>query len=309
LQKAKAMNNFVGKRSKKPKVMVIKMEEIDTSLRLMRLMRPRQVNDMVQSMSRFGQLQPIIVRPEAGKYQLIDGFKRYYAGQEIQLVQLEANVAGVSEAIGKAMIVNCNKEANSLVEYEEALIVYSLVKDHLMEQKEIATLLGYSRTWVCRRIAMIEKLDQVVQDELRLGAISNTQARSIIKLPRGNQEEIVRAIIGHQLNSRQSKLLVDKYLQTGNKQEQAYLLEHPQEVLNHDGRVNEIYDCRLSPYGNRLLKTTEILRNQQDMFVGQFINHQASQLKEPEKAILWPKIEQISKKSHTIISVINQKTG
>jgi len=289
--------------------MVIKMEEIDTSLRLMRLMRPQQVNDMVHSMDQFGQLQPVIVRPEGEKYQLIDGFKRYYAGTKLELEDLEANVIGVSEAIGKAMIVNYNKEANSLVEYEEALIVYSLVKDHLMEQKEIAKLLGYSRTWVCRRIAMIEKLDQVVQDELRLGAISNTQARSIIKLPRGNQEELVRAIINNQLNSRQSKLLVDKYLQTGNKQEQAYLLEHPLEVLNQDGRVNEIHDCRLSPYGNRLLKTTEILRNQQDMFVGQFTNHQASQLKDPEKAILWPKIEQISKKSHTIITVINQKTG
>lgn len=287
--------------------MVIKIEDIDTSLSAMRLMRPIQVKDMVSSLRQLGQLQPVIVRKEADQYQLIDGFKRYYAGQEIRWETLCATILEVSEVVGKSMILNYNKEAHSLVEYEEALITYSLKKDHLMGQKEISALLGYSRAWVCRRIAMIEKLDQVVQDELRLGSISNTQARSIIKLPRGNQGEIVKTIIEHHLTSRQSCILVDKYLQTGNKQEQTYLLSNPLEAIQAKEKDEGLYDIRLGHHGNRLLKTMEILKNQQDIFIGQFTHHQTGQLKETEQTILMPKTEAILKKSQHIITIINHK--
>jgi hypothetical protein len=78
---------------------------------------------------------------------------------------------------------------------------------------------------------MIEKLEQVVQDELRLGVITNSHTRSIIKLPRGNQREILEVITRNNLTSRQSSILIDKFIQTGNKKEQAYLLIHPMEAI------------------------------------------------------------------------------
>ena len=68
--------------------MVIKLDTIDTSLSVMRLMRPSQVKEMGRSLEHLGQLQPVIVRGEGDKYQLIDGFKRmpptnpiYFASQ------------------------------------------------------------------------------------------------------------------------------------------------------------------------------------------------------------------------------------
>lgn len=288
--------------------MIIKLDTIDTSLSAMRLMRPSQVKEMGRSLEQLGQLQPVIVRMEGDKYQLIDGFKRYYATEELGWATLEGTLLQLSEAVGKAMILNYNREANSLVEYEEALITYSLKKDHLMEQKEISTLLGYSRAWVCRRIALIEKLDNVVQDELRLGLLNNTQARAIIKLPRGNQGEIVRVITQHHLTSRQSSLLIDRYLQTGNKKEQAYLLGHPLEVLKAGEKQTGIYDIRLSTHGNRLLKSMEILKTQQDIFIGHYTHHQTGQLQETEKMILMPKTNPILQKSQSIITLLNPKT-
>jgi len=266
--------------------MVLTIEEIDTSLSAMRLMRPAQVKEMARSLEQLGQLQPVVVREEGDKYQLIDGFKRYYASVEMSSAVLDATLLAVSEAVGKAMILNYNKDANSLVEYEEALITYSLKKDHMMDQKEISSLLGYSRAWVCRRIAMIEKLEQVVQDELRLGVITNSHTRSIIKLPRGNQREILEVITRNNLTSRQSSILIDKFIQTGNKKEQAYLLIHPMEAIKSKEKQEDIYDNRLSVHGNRLLKSIETLRTHQDMFIGQFTNHQTGQCMRPSNTIL-----------------------
>ena len=288
--------------------MNLTIEEINTSLSSMRLIRPAQIKEMIRSLEQLGQLQPIIVREEGGKYQLIDGFKRYYAAYEMSSAALDATVLEVSEAVGKAMILSYNKEANSLVEYEEALITYSLNKDHMMDQKEISSLLGYSRAWVCRRIAMIEKLEQVVQDELRLGIITNSHTRSIIKLPRGNQKEILEIITRNNLTSRQSSILIDKYIQTGNKKEQAYLLDHPMEAIKSGEKQGDIYDNRLSVHGNRLLKSIETLRTHQDMFIGQFTNHKTGQLQETEKTILMPKTGPILKKSQSIINIITRKS-
>lgn len=285
----------------------IELETIDTSLSEMRLTLPGQVQEIQKSLSQLGQLQPIIVRQEKEKYQLIDGFKRYYASEELGWAHLQAKIIEASQAMGKAMILNYNKGTNSLIEYEEALIVYSLHKDHMMGQNEISEILGYSKTWVCRRIGLIEKLEVRVQDQLRLGKISNSHTRSIVKLPRGNQEELTRVIIRHNLTCRQSRDLIEKYLQTSRQEERSYLINNPIEALKMGEKKNDIHDCRLSPHGNRLLKTSEILINQQQMFTGQYMSQHTSQLEGPEKDILKPKIEQVLKKSQVIIQIINKK--
>lgn len=287
-------------------IKILDLGSITTSLSYLRLMRPHQVKDMEQSLQQVGQLQPVIVRIDNSGYHLIDGFKRYYASQDLGWSQLQARVIDVTEAVGKAMMLNYNKEANNLLEYEEALVVYSLVKDHLLNQEEISGLLGYSRSWVCRRISLVEKLDKTVQDHLRIGAISHSHTRSIVKLPRGNQQEITSLIINYNLTCRQASILVEKFLQTGNKEERSYLMNNPLEAIQMSGKKTEIYDCRLSVHGNRLLKASEILITRQHIFKGQYTSHQTSQLKEGEKAILIPKIEQVLKKSQIIIEIINQ---
>jgi ParB/RepB/Spo0J family partition protein len=290
--------------------MELKLEQIDTDLLTMRLMRPGQIKEMASWLARNGQLQPIIVNgTEQESYQVIDGFKRYYAAKELGWGTIKSEIIRVNVVTGKAMILSYNRGSHSLVEYEEALIVHSLSKDHRMEQKAISELLGYSRSWVCRRIALIEKLDGQVQDELRLGCISNSQARGIVKLPRGNQKEITKVIIAHKLTSRQSNLLIEKYMQTGDKQQQAYILNNPVEVLNPVADKKEIYDVRLGEHGNRLLKAVELLRQQQNIFIGQYTHHQTKGLKENEREVLRPKIQEAKEKSQKIITIINQKTG
>ena len=287
--------------------MDLKLEQIGTDLLVMRLMRPGQIKEMSSSLSRNGQLHPIIVNfTEPASYQLIDGFKRYYAAKDLGWKSLKSEVIKENTAKCKAMILSYNRDSHSLVEYEEALIVNSLNKEHQMEQKAISQMLGFSRSWVCRRITLIEKLDQQVQDELRLGCISNTQARDIVKLPRGNQKEITKAIIDYKLTSRQSKQLIEKFLETGDKQQQAYMLNNPLEVIN-PGEKKEAHDVRLGEHGNRLLKSVELLRQQQNIFIGQYTDHRTRGLKETEHEVLGPKIQEAKEKSRKIILIIDRK--
>jgi ParB/RepB/Spo0J family partition protein len=284
------------------------LEEVDTSLSCLRITRPAELDRMQASLDRIGQLSPVIVRKEANNYQLLDGFKRYFSAERLGWEFIQARVLEISITHGKAMILNYNRTNRSLLDYDEALVIYSLKKDHLMDQEAISQLTGYSRSWVCRRLALIEKLSESVQEELRMGMISNSQARAIVKLPRGNQEVIMRAIITHNITSRDSSVLVEKYLQSTSKHEQEYLINHPVEVIEQSTRPHEIYDSRLSRHGNRLLKSIEQLLTQQHIFIGQFTNDQTRGLKQVELGMLVGKLNRLEKNANTILSVINNKT-
>lgn len=284
----------------------IELTALDTSLSHMRLMRPEQIKDMERSIQRLGQLQPVIVRKKGTGYQIIDGFKRYYAFKGLGLVSLAGIVLNIPESTGKAMILHYNKGNNTMVDYEEAMVVYSLQKEHLMDQETISKLTGKSRSWVCRRLLLIEKLDKPIQDQVKLGKLTTSHAREIIKLPRCNQKQLTGLIIKNNLTTRQSSVVIDAYLNASGKSEQEYILTHAFEVIQNREKEKAPYDCRLSIYGNRLLKTIEILTTSQHIFIGQMYHSQASRLTAVELSILGTRLNDISRKSRTIEKIINK---
>jgi ParB/RepB/Spo0J family partition protein len=262
---------------------------------------------MQQSMERVGQLQPVITRRIGDRYQLIDGFKRFFACEQSGLPDLLGKVLDVNESLGKAMILAYNRDSHSLVDYEEGLIVFSLKKEHQMNQKQISELTGYSQAWVCRRISLVERLEELVQTQLRMGKISAAHARAIIKLPRGNQGEITQSIIAHRISSRDSAWLIDRYLCSEKKEEREYLLSHPMEAIEKATKDQEIYDSRLCKHGNLLLKTAELLYLQQNIFFSQYSHIKTESLSEMEQLILHPKLKRVGQKASAIASVIDKK--
>ena len=62
------------------------------------------------------------------------------------------------ERRAKAAIFGLNQTGRRTQEWEEAWIVHSLVREDGMTQVEVAELLGHHKTWVCRRLALVEKL-------------------------------------------------------------------------------------------------------------------------------------------------------
>jgi ParB family transcriptional regulator, chromosome partitioning protein len=286
----------------------LKLEELDTTLSTLRITRPAELERMRQSLERSGQLNPVIVRLSDDKYQVLDGFKRYFIAQDLGWEFLEARILDIPLTEGKAIMLSYNRGGRSLLDYDEALVIYNLKSEHLLDQVAISRLTGYSRSWVCRRLALIEKLDPALQDALRMGLITNSQARALVKLPRGNQQEVMRCITIWHLTSRDSSVLVEKYLQSDSRKEQEYVLSHPREVIEQSYAKEEIFDIRLSQHGNRLLKSIEHLLTQQNIFIGLFHQHLTGKLSDLETAILDEKIKRLKKGAVTIQSIINDKT-
>jgi hypothetical protein len=65
-----------------------------------------------------------------------------------------------------------NRTGRHFGELEEAWLVQALVPEDGLSQVEVAMLLARHKSWVCRRLAMMEKLRAAAQDDLRLGLLS-----------------------------------------------------------------------------------------------------------------------------------------
>ena len=308
MQGARPVSILAGKMTGVSNHRKIKLEDLDTTLLSLRITRPKDLARVRQSLERSGQLNPIVVRPLDDRFQILDGFKRYAVAGDLGWESLEARILDISLPEGKAAMLSYNRSGRSLLDYDEAMVIHSLKQDHLLDQAAISRLTGYSRSWVCRRLALIEKLDPALQDALRMGVITNSQARSLVRLPRGNQQEVMHCITEWHLTSRDSATLVEKYLSSGSRKEQQYVLTHPMEVIEQTGSGEEIFDIRLSHHGNLLLKSVELLHIQQNIFISLCGQHMTGQLGETETGILEEKIDRLKKGAGKVQRIINDKT-
>ncbi len=282
----------------------ILMGEIGTEFSCFRLSSPARVSAMERSLSSSGQLYPVVVRVQEGTYQLLDGFKRYYAARSLQWEQLECRVVEADTLSAKVMILLYNSSPGSLQDYEQAQIIHSLRKDHLLSCQEIARVTGKSISWVSRRLLFIERLDESAVTHLKFGRITSTHARELSRLPRGKQKEFLRLIIGENLTSREAGLLVRKYLSAKTEQEEKYLVSHPRQVIERALLEGDISDSRLSLWGNRLLKTTRLLAHQQHIFIGQSRNLPPGELTLEEREVLVPGFISLGKDAQMIQTLL-----
>jgi ParB/RepB/Spo0J family partition protein len=194
----------------------------------LRIVNPRADEAMLQSMQWYGQLTPVVCARIEG-YELIDGFKRLRACRRIGKETLKARILEATERVCKAAIIQLN-HLRPIRELEEAMVLSSLHREDGLTQTEIAVLLGRHKSWVSRRIALVEKLCEEVLDDIRLGLLSATVGRELALLPRGNQKELAASLVKHRLSTREAvKFLAD--LASRPRWEQQCILARPWEVV------------------------------------------------------------------------------
>jgi hypothetical protein len=136
----------------------------------------------------------------------------------------------------------------------EGWVVHSLCREDGLTQVEVGLLVGRDRSWVSRRLSLVERLSDEVQSQLRLGLITGTMGREMARVPRGTQERVLEAITEHGLGSREVGRLVD-LLRESSLQEQEQILRAPREVLSAQGNgPAAARDPRLSEAGNQLFR-------------------------------------------------------
>ena len=237
------------------------LEEIDERLHRYRLAQPKLEKSMAQSLARYGQISPIVICMLEAAYVLIDGFKRLRAARTLQgMHQLYARRLDVDAQSAKAAIYHLNCIGQRPVELEECWIVHALVREDGLSQVEAAQLLGRHKSWVNRRLAMLERLCGAAREELRLGLLTPALARQLTRLPRGNQADALATAREASLTSRELSGIVNLLLASSTQEQMTFVLSDPRRALRQaDERFIHHWDPRLSVAGNRVAKRLALL--------------------------------------------------
>jgi len=285
----------------------ISLDNFDLGLSQMRMISQIKISQMEKSLSRHGQLQPVIVRRHAGYYQIIDGFKRYYASKNLMYKSLQCMGVEVDLAQAKVLLLSYNRSHQTMEAWEQAMVLYDLKTTHHYDLQCLCSLTGYSRSWVSRRLSMTEKLDGGVCQQIKMGSLTSSHARELMRLPRGNQASMSGVIIAQGLSSRQSASLISAFIRAKNTAAQQYVLNNPFEVLRRQLLdEQEVYEPRLSGHGNELLKTARYLKKSLDIMTSRLLDHKTNDLEETEKRILFDILYRIGKSCERIRGLIKQ---
>jgi hypothetical protein len=232
----------------------VALENLGQRYRRYRLADPEAEEAMAGSLRRWGQLAPVVACVRSAKLELLDGFKRHAAARQIVGMTLSVRILEVDEPTAKAAILGLNRGQRATRELEEAWIVQGLVRDDQMTQVEAAHLLGRHKSWVCRRLALLEKLSVAVKEDLRLGLVGPSLARQLTRLPTGNQEALLALTRRETLTAQEMSGVID-LLQGASQEQSAFVLHKPREALALvQGMPQALRDPRLSRAGNWLAK-------------------------------------------------------
>jgi len=280
----------------------LKPEEIGEHYGRYRLHVPEAERVMAKSLERYGQLSPIVVCRREDRYELIDGFKRLGAARRMaQIEYLSARLMEGDERAVKAAIYGLNRASGRTRELEEAWIIHALVREDGMSQVEVAELLGRHKSWVCRRLALIERLGAKAREELRVGLLTPTAARQMVRLPQGNQGEVLDAVRREKLSTAELAGVVDLWLGCSQRNQQQYILAHPREALSQaKGATPAGRDPRLSDAGNQVWKHVGLLLDVLGRMEVWLAHHGRAGLTAEDRAILAPRFEKLSRDATSV---------
>ena len=280
----------------------LKREEIGEYYGRYRLHVPEAERAMARSLERYGQLSPVVVCKRLDRYELIDGFKRLSAARGMpRLAHLSARLMEADERAAKAAIYGLNRAGGRTRELEEAWIIQALVREDGLSQVEVAELLGRHKSWVCRRLALIERLGAKARDELRVGLLSPTAARQIVRLPEGNQAEVLETIRREALSGAELSGVVDLWLGCADRRQQQYLLAHPREALSQGrGPGGAVRDPRLSEAGNHVWKRVGLLLDVLGRMEVWLAHHGRAGLTPEDRVLLTPRFQKLSRDAGSV---------
>lgn len=138
------------------------------------------IAELAESIKKDGLQSPIMVRPVNGKYEIVQGERRYRAAQVAGLSEIDAFIKELTDddAFHLALIENIQREQLSPIEEANAFKRYVEMG---YTHEEIAKKVSKSRTYVTSRLRLL-KLIPEIQDMIAEGKISEGHAKQILKL-------------------------------------------------------------------------------------------------------------------------------
>ncbi|MBR4470497.1 MAG: ParB/RepB/Spo0J family partition protein [Erysipelotrichaceae bacterium] len=157
------------------------------------------IKGLAESIKQNGLLQPITVRKNGDKFELIAGERRYRACLLNGASDIEAIIMDSTddESANLALIENLQREDLNAI--EQAMAMRRIMTSENLTQSELAERLGYRQSTVANKLRLL-KLPEYIKQAISHGTITERHARALLNVPEEKLEEVYLTITNRQYN-------------------------------------------------------------------------------------------------------------
>ncbi len=190
-----------------------RIEEIDINLICPNPNQPRKIfeqdklDELTESIRKYGVIQPIIVRKDGDIYTIIAGERRWRACNNANIKSIPCIVRDIENKNASEIALIENIQREDLNPIDEANAYEFIMDRYGITQEEVSNIVGKSRVYVTN-IMRLSNLDEYVKNKIVTNEISAGHGRAILSLSQEKQIIMTDKIIKEDLSVREVEKLV-----------------------------------------------------------------------------------------------------
>lgn len=178
------------------------------------------LNELADSIKKYGVLEPLIVTPRGDYYELIAGERRWRAARIAGIKEVPVVIREYSdkEIMEISLIENIQRE--DLNPIEEALAYEALINEYHLKQEEVAERVSKSRSTITNSLRLL-KLCENVRQMVMYNMLSTGHARALIPIEDPDlQYETAAIVYDRNMSVRETEAYVKTLLSEKPKKEE-----------------------------------------------------------------------------------------
>ena len=137
------------------------------------------IEELAESIKRYGVIQPIIVTKKDNYYEIVAGERRWRASKKAGLEEIPCIVREDTERKNKEIALIENIQREDLNPIEKARSFRQLMDEYGMTQMELSETIGISRSALANTVRLLN-LDSRVMELVKQGQLTEGHARSLL---------------------------------------------------------------------------------------------------------------------------------
>ncbi len=163
-------------------VQKIKLIEIEPNEKQARkTFNDESIEELSESIKRYGVIQPIIVTKKDNYYQIIAGERRWRASKKAGITEIPAIVRDDDEKKNKEISLIENVQREDLNPIDKARGIKTLMDEYSLTQQDVAEVLGKARSSIANSVRLLN-LDERVIDLVLKGKLTEGHCKALLSI-------------------------------------------------------------------------------------------------------------------------------
>ena len=164
-------------------VQKIKLIDIEPNIEQARkVFNEDAIQELAESIKKYGVIQPIIVAKKDNYYQIIAGERRWRASKIAELTEIPAIVRNDDERTNKEISLIENIQREDLNPIEKARGIKLLMDEYSLTQQEVAEVLGKARSSIANSVRILNLDERVIELALE-GKLTEGHCKALMSIP------------------------------------------------------------------------------------------------------------------------------